>query len=97
MNPLPIELAAGLCLGALGALGHLAVVAWRVSLAVSGRPECARRAHRAWPLGLLGPGAAVLAAAWWAAPAAWAALAGLVLTRWCVLDRSLLAGAGGRA
>lgn len=91
------ELGAGLCLGALGALGHLAVVAWRVGLLASGRQERVRRARRAWPLGLLGPGAAVLAAAWWAAPAAWGALAGLVLTRWCVLDRCLRDRAGRRA
>lgn len=78
-------LTAGLCLGALGALAHLAVVAWRVALLLGGRPE---RARRAWPLGLLGPGAVVLLAAWWAAPVAWGALAGLILTRWCVLSRA---------
>lgn len=73
----------GLLLGALGALGHLAVVAWRARVALSGRPGLSLLAL---PLGLLLPALAALGAARLSPAALAAAVAGILLARTAVLS-----------
>jgi hypothetical protein len=72
------ELVVGLACGVLGGLLHLSCVAWRARLIVRGRQGWALALY---PIGLLGPALAVLAAAWVAPLAAWLSPIGLVAIR----------------
>ncbi len=72
----------GILLGALGGAAHLAVTRWRAGLASS---HGAFAALIAFPLGFVGPAAAVLVAARIAPLAAWTTLIGIVAVRWGIL------------
>lgn len=75
---------AGFALGALGALGHLAV-AWQ--RAVWARERGAAAVLVTFPLGLLAPALAVVLAAQLAPSAAWATPLGMLAARFAVLAR----------
>jgi len=79
-----LYLVLGFLLGSLGGAAHLAVTRWRASLALS---RGAALALLTYPLALLGPAAAILVAARIAAPAAWIAPVGLIVTRALILSR----------
>ena len=79
---LGVSLVTGVCLGALAAGAHLAVVRVRAGLVV------AHKSAAAWalyPVGLLGPALAVLAAAHLDPRSAWTAPLGILLLRSAVL------------
>lgn len=81
MNP-ALAVALGIVLGALGGALHLAVTRWRASLATT---RGAAAALAAMPIGLLGLGLAVFAAARVAPLAAWTAPIGIFAVRLVVL------------
>lgn len=82
----------GLALGALGAAASLAATRWRAGLA---RTHGIGLTMLTLPLTLLGPAAAVLLAAWLSPACAWAAILGLVTTRWLYLRRYSAGCCGG--
>ncbi len=75
----------GIVLGAIGGALHLAVVRFRAGLATT---HGAGAALLAMPLGLVGPAAAVLAAALVAPASAWATPLGIFAVRLFVLRRA---------
>jgi hypothetical protein len=75
----------GVVLGALGGAVHLAVTRWRASLATA---RGAAVALGAMPIGLVGLGAFVWAAAWASPIAAWATPIGILGVRIAVLRRA---------
>lgn len=79
------EIALGLALGALGAAMHLGVAQRRARLVVIGR----RRALPLllYPVGLLGPALAVLAAAAVSSPTVWSVPLGIFTLRSMVMRR----------
>jgi lipid-binding SYLF domain-containing protein len=74
----------GFTLGALGGALHLAITRWRASLAIT---RGAGAALAAMPLGLIGLGALVFAAAKVSPIAAWVTPLGLFAVRLVVLTR----------
>lgn len=78
-----VHIVAGVILGALSALAHLAVTRWRARALVAGR---ATLAWVTYPLGLSLIGAALIGAAQIADAAAWSFVVGVFAARALVLS-----------